>query len=54
MEIVWEEVIKLGLAVLVGGLIGAEREFHDKAAGFRTIIFITFGSALFTILSLGL
>jgi putative Mg2+ transporter-C (MgtC) family protein len=54
MEIVWEEVLKLGLAVLVGGLIGAEREFRDKAAGFRTIIFITVGSTLFTILSLGI
>ncbi len=45
---------KLLFAVLVGGLIGAEREFHDKAAGFRTITFICFGSALFTILSIEL
>ena len=49
-----EIVIKLLVAILVGGLIGAEREFHDKAAGFRTIIFICLGSALFTILSLEL
>jgi putative Mg2+ transporter-C (MgtC) family protein len=49
-----EIAIKLLVAILVGGLIGAEREFHDKAAGFRTIIFICLGSTLFTILSLEL
>ncbi len=54
MEFIPEEIIKLALAVLVGGLIGAEREFRDKAAGFRTIIFITVGSTLFTIFSLGI
>jgi len=49
-----EHLIKLGLAVLVGGIIGAEREFRDKAAGFRTIILITIGSALFTIFSMSM
>src|SRR5512145_2340806 len=47
-----ENLIKVGLAVVVGGVIGAEREFRDKAAGFRTIILITVGSALFTIFSM--
>ena len=46
-----ENVIKIGFAVLIGGIIGAEREFRDKAAGFRTIILITVGSTLFTIFS---
>lgn len=46
-----EQLIKVGMAVIVGGLIGAEREFQDKAAGFRTIILITLGSTLFTIFS---
>lgn len=49
-----EEVLKLLLAMLVGGLIGAEREFRDKSAGFRTILLITVGSTLFTIFSLGI
>lgn len=49
-----EDIIKLLLAVVVGGLIGAEREFRDKAAGFRTIIFICVGAALFTIFSIKL
>lgn len=47
-------VVRLLLATVAGGLIGAEREFHDKAAGFRTITFICLGSTLFTILSLEL
>jgi putative Mg2+ transporter-C (MgtC) family protein len=49
-----ENLIKLGMAVLIGGIIGAEREFQDKAAGFRTIILITVGSTLFTIFSLSM
>jgi putative Mg2+ transporter-C (MgtC) family protein len=51
MDILTENLIKIGIAVLIGGIIGAEREFRDKAAGFRTIILITVGSALFTIFS---
>jgi len=54
MEFYLENLIKLGLAVLVGGIVGAEREFQDKAAGFRTIILITVGSALFTIFSISM
>ncbi len=54
MDILIENFIKLGLAILVGGVIGAEREFQDKAAGFRTIILITVGAALFTIFSISL
>src|SRR5512146_419929 len=54
MLITYEDLIKIGLAILVGGLIGAEREDRDKAAGFRTIILITLGSTLFTIFSVKL
>lgn len=46
-----EDIIRLLLAVLVGGLIGAEREYRDKAAGFRTMILICFGATLFTMYS---
>jgi putative Mg2+ transporter-C (MgtC) family protein len=49
-----EEIIRLLLAIIVGGLIGAEREFRHRAAGFRTIIFICLGSTLFTMFSLEL
>ena len=49
-----EDLLKIALAVLAGGIIGMEREFRDKAAGFRTLIFICVGATLFTILSLKL
>jgi putative Mg2+ transporter-C (MgtC) family protein len=46
-----EDLIKLLIAVLLGGIIGFEREAHNKAAGLRTITLITVGAALFTLLS---
>jgi len=49
-----EDILKLLAAIIAGGLIGLEREYRDKAAGFRTIIFICFGAALFTIFSIRL
>jgi len=54
MDILTQEVIKLGVAVLVGGAIGLEREVQYKAAGFRTIILITLGSTLFTLFSIAI
>ncbi len=54
MTVIPEDIAKLLMAVLVGGLIGAEREYRDRAAGFRTIILICMGSTLFTIFSLKL
>jgi putative Mg2+ transporter-C (MgtC) family protein len=54
MDLLIENLIKVGMAVVIGGVIGAEREFQDKAAGFRTIILITVGSALFTIFSMSM
>jgi len=48
---IWDEVISLVLAVILGAIIGAEREYHDKPAGLRTNIMICLGAALFTILS---
>jgi putative Mg2+ transporter-C (MgtC) family protein len=44
-----EDLLKLLLAILVGGLIGIEREFRHKVAGFRTNIFICVGATLFTV-----
>jgi putative Mg2+ transporter-C (MgtC) family protein len=51
MYFIPEDFIKLGAALLVGGIIGAEREHHKKAVGLRTLILISVGSALFTIMS---
>ena len=36
---------------MLGAVIGAEREYKGRNVGFRTIILITLGSTLFTILS---
>lgn len=46
-----ELIGKLLLATLVGGAIGAEREYRSKSAGFRTLTLICLGATLFTILS---
>ncbi len=42
---------RLLLAVLLGGLLGFEREVRQKSAGLRTNNLIAVGSALFTIMS---
>ena len=46
------EVNKFLLAILLCGLIGAEREYRSKSAGLKTMIMIGLGSALFTVLSI--
>lgn len=43
--------IRLVVALLLGGLIGIEREFRAKAAGFRTHFLVSVGSALFCVVS---
>lgn len=42
----FEIVLKLFLATLFGGLIGLEREFENRPAGFRTHTLVCMGSAL--------
>lgn len=44
--------LRLVLAVVLGGLIGFERERHSHAAGFRTNILVCVGSALVMLLSI--
>lgn len=46
------DVLLIMLSVLIGLLIGIEREYRNKSAGLRTFILVSFGSCLFTILSL--
>lgn len=45
-------LFRLLLVIIVGGLIGAEREYRSKSAGFRTMILICLGSFLFTTFSI--
>ena len=42
--------LRLGLAVLFGGLVGLERERHHKPAGFRTYILVCLGAASVSLL----
>lgn len=49
-----ELLLRLVLAVLLGGAIGLERELSGKPAGLRTNILICVGATLFTVLSLRL
>jgi len=45
-------ISKLLISVLIGGIIGAEREYHNKTAGLRTLMLICLGSTLFTMFSI--
>src|SRR3954464_7183453 len=47
-------LLKLTLAVLMGGAIGLERELKGKPAGLRTNILICVGAALLTDLSINM
>ena len=51
LQDIYDPAIKIGLAAVVGGIIGAEREYRNKTAGLKTIVLICIGSTLFTILS---
>ncbi len=44
-------VIKVLLAMLLGGLVGWERERHQMPAGVRTFILVSVGACIFTFLS---
>lgn len=47
-----EMLLRLGLALGLGGLIGLERETSSRAAGLRTNILVCVGSALVMLLSM--
>ena len=45
-------IVKVVLALVLGGIMGLEREYNDKPAGYATNSIICLGAALFTMLSL--
>ena len=47
-----EILLRLVIAAVVGGIVGYERKIANKPAGIRTLMLISVGSALFTIVSL--
>ena len=44
-------IVRIVVAALLGGAVGLEREYREKAAGFRTHFLVALGSALFMIIS---
>ena len=46
-----EIVVRVGLAAVLGGAIGLERELREREAGLRTHMLVSVGAALFTLVS---
>jgi putative Mg2+ transporter-C (MgtC) family protein len=46
---IWQVAWQLAVAAILGGILGLEREFRGHAAGLRTHMLVSLGSALFTI-----
>ncbi|GAC1400564.1 MAG: hypothetical protein NVSMB63_19990 [Sediminibacterium sp.] len=51
MQPIAEDIIRILAAFIAGAALGFEREYRSKPAGLRTLIMITVGACLFTILS---
>ncbi len=49
-----EHLFQLFLALMIGSVIGLEREINGKAAGFRTMALICVGSTILTLVSIHL
>ena len=49
-----DDIHPILFSIIVGGIIGLEREYQLKSAGLRTMILVTLGSCMFTMLSLSL
>jgi putative Mg2+ transporter-C (MgtC) family protein len=52
MQLYYDDVVKILVSMLVGLLIGIEREYRSKPAGLRTLMLVSVGSCIFTMLSL--
>lgn len=46
----WPVILKVGCSIFLGGLIGLEREWASKPAGFRTHMLVAGASTLFVLL----
>ena len=49
-----EYILRIGLAFLLGGIIGFERQWRQKNAGLRTNTLVAIGSASYVLLSINL
>lgn len=49
----WRGVLlRLGLAIVVGGMVGIERQIENKPAGLRTHMLVSLGAAIFLMISI--
>jgi len=48
----YEDLLLIFIAIIIGLVIGAEREYKNKTAGLRTLMLVAVGSCIFTILSI--
>lgn len=46
-----QDIFLVFISLLIGLIIGAEREYQNKSAGLRTFVLISFGACVYTILS---
>jgi putative Mg2+ transporter-C (MgtC) family protein len=46
-----ELIIRLGIATLLGAILGLEREIHGRPAGLRTHLLVSLGAAAFMLMS---
>ncbi|MBV8326510.1 MgtC/SapB family protein [Chryseobacterium sp.] len=53
MELI-DDILPILFSIFVGGIIGIEREYQLKSAGLRTMILVTLGACIFTMLSINL
>lgn len=51
---VWEQLLRLLGAMLIGGIFGFEREMKSKPAGFITFMIVSMGGCLFSLLQLNI
>ena len=51
MQPEYEHILQILASLAAGSILGLEREYHSKPAGFRTMILICVSSCLFSILS---
>jgi putative Mg2+ transporter-C (MgtC) family protein len=48
-----EIAIRLGVALLIGGVLGLNRDLHGNPAGLRTLSLVSLGAAIATMISIG-
>lgn len=50
----FDALMRLVVAIVFGGMVGFDRELHNKPAGLRTHILVSLAAALFTLITLEL